>query len=405
MMQSAQLGKRNDVSLLRTLHRSRFRGILVQAQMGPTPVIIGEISFEQAVQASLVDHDDMVQAFAPDGTDQPFDARYLQEENRVLLQQLGGRPRRFTDTQRSRLARKAKLVGRRRLGQIPTLVTPDTLLRWFRVLIAKNWTFARTNSLGRPTVDPRLEKLVLKLIQENPTWGSNRIVGALDDLGYTLSDSTVDNIRHRNGFDPAPVRGKNSTWRRFLQAHWESLVAADFFTTEVLSWNGLVTFYTLFVIDLRSRSVHVCGTTVSPNAEWMRQGARQLVDAVDGFALGKTHLIIDRDRKYGDGFREILESAGVKIVLCPPRVPQRNAYAERFVRSIKGGCLSRLVFLSEGHLRKTISIFIDHYRHRRNHQGIENKLIEPPASLAEVGRIRYQKELGGMLNYYYREAA
>jgi transposase InsO family protein len=161
----------------------------------------------------------------------------------------------------------------------------------------------------------------------------------------------------------------------------------------------------LFVIDLRSRSVHVCGTTVSPNAEWMRQGARQLVDAVDGFALGKTHLIIDRDRKYGDGFREILESAGVKIVLCPPRVPQRNAYAERFVRSIKGGCLSRLVFLSEGHLRKTISIFIDHYRHRRNHQGIENKLIEPPASLAEVGRIRYQKELGGMLNYYYREAA
>lgn len=330
---------------------------------------------------------------------------YLQEENRVLLEQLGGKPRRFTNAQRIRLARKAKLVGRRRLGQLATVVTPDTLLRWFRALIAKKWTFARTNPVGRPPVDPELEKLVIKLIQENPTWGSNRIVGALDNLGLKVSDSTVDNVRRRNGFDPAPVRGKNSTWHRFLQAHWETLIAADFFTTEVLGWKGLVTFYTLFVIDLRSRSVHLCGTTISPDAQWMRQVARQLVDAADGFALRKTHLIIDRDTKYAEGFRELLESAGVEIVLCPPRVPQCNAYAERFVRSIKEECLDRLVFLSEGHLRKTISIFMGHYRLRRNHQGIENKLIEPPASLHKAGRIRCQKELGGMLNYYYREAA
>ena len=323
----------------------------------------------------------------------------------MLLEQLGGKPRRFTDAQRVRVARKAKLVGRRRLGQITTLVTPDTLLRWFRALVAKKWTFARTNPVGRPPVDPELEKLVIKLITENPTWGSNRIVGALDNLGFKLSDSTVDNIRHRNGFDPAPLRSKNSTWHQFLQAHWESLIAADFFTTEVLGWKGLVTFYTLFVIDLRSRCVQVCGTTVSPNAQWMSQVARQLVDATNGFALGKTHLIIDRDTKYAEGFRELLESAGVKIVLCPPRVPQCNAYAERFVRSIKQECLSRLVFFSEGHLRKTISIFIGHYGHRRNHQGIENKLIEPQVSLPKVGRIRCQKELGGMLNYYYREAA
>ena len=134
-----------------------------------------------------------------------------------------------------------------------------------------------------------------------------------------------------------------------------------------MSWNGLVTFYTLFVIDLRSRSVQVCRTTVSPNAAWMRQVARQLVNAVDGFALGKTHLIIDRDTKYVEDFRHVLESAGVKIVLCPPRVPQCNAYAERFVRSIKEECLSRLIFLSEQHLLTTISTFADYYRHRRNH--------------------------------------
>ena len=141
---------------------------------------------------------------------------YLQEENRVLLEQLGGKPKRFTDAQRIRLARKAELVGRRGLGQLATIVTPETLLRWFRALVAKKWTFAKTNPVGRPPVDLELEKLVIKFIQENPTWGSNRIVGALDNLGFKVSDSTFDNIRHRNGFDPAPVRGKNTSWHRFL---------------------------------------------------------------------------------------------------------------------------------------------------------------------------------------------
>ena len=237
---------------------------------------------------------------------------YLQEENLILLEQLGGKPKRFTDSQRARLARKAKVLGRIRLCRMATLVTPDTLLRWFRHLVAKKWTFAKPNPLGRPPVHSALEKLVDKLVQDNPTWGSNRIVGALGNLGYTASDSTIDNIRRRNGLDPAPIWGKNPSWHRFLKAHWETLVAADFFTTEVLSWTGLTTYYTLFVIDLRSRAVHVCGTTVSPNAEWMKAAARQLVDVMDGFALGKTHLIIDRDTKYCEGFRPILESAGVK---------------------------------------------------------------------------------------------
>lgn len=330
---------------------------------------------------------------------------YLQEENRILLEQLGGKPKRFNDSQRIRLARKAKLVGRRRLGKLATLVTPDTLLRWFRVLVAKKWTFARTTPVGRPPVNTELEQLVVKLLQENPTWGSKRIVGALDNLGFKLSDSTIDNIRFRNGLDPAPLRGQSTSWRQFLQAHWETLIAADFFTTEVLSWNGLVTYYTLFVIELRSRAVHLCGTTVSPNAEWMRQVARQLVDSVQGFARGQTHLIIDRDTKYVDAFRHTLASAGVKIVLCPPRVPQCNAYAERFVRSIKEECLSRLVFLSQQHLHTTLSTFADYYRQRRNHQGIQNKLIEPPTSFPKAGPIRCRNELGGLLNYYYREVA
>src|ERR1035438_3724492 len=330
---------------------------------------------------------------------------YRQEENRILLEQLGGKPKRFTDAQRIRLARKAKPVGRRRLGKLATLVTPDTLLRWFRVLIAKKWTFARTKPVGRPSVEAELEKLVITLLQENPTWGSKHIVGALANLRFKMNDSTVDNILHRNGLDPAPLRGQSTSWHPFLQAHWETLLAADFFTTEVLSWNGLVTYYTLFVIELRSRAVHVCGTTVSPNAQWMSQVARQLVDSAQGFALGKTHLIIDRDTKYVDDFRHTLESAGVKILLCPPHAPQCNAFAERFVRSIKEECLSRLIFLSQQHLWTAISTFVNYYRQRRNHQGIENKLIEPPTSLPDVGHIHCRKELGGMLNYYYRAAA
>src|ERR1017187_8673781 len=182
---------------------------------------------------------------------------YLQEENRVLLEQLGCKPKRFTDVQRIGQARKAKLVGRRRLERLATLVTPDTLLRWIRVLVAKKWTFPRTNPLGRPPVDAALEKLVVKLLQENPTWDSKRIVGALANLGFKVSDSTVDNIRQRNGLDPAPLRGKSTSWQRFLQSHWETSIAADFFKTEVLCWIGLVTYYTLFAIELQSRTVHV----------------------------------------------------------------------------------------------------------------------------------------------------
>jgi hypothetical protein len=134
---------------------------------------------------------------------------YLQEENRVLLEQLDGKPKRFTESQRLRLSRKAKVVGRTRLRQLKSIVTPDTLLRWFRILVAKKWTFAMSHPLGRPPVAQDLEKLVVKLIQDNPSWGSNRIVGALDNLGYTLSDSTIDNIRRRKGLDGAPVRCKN----------------------------------------------------------------------------------------------------------------------------------------------------------------------------------------------------
>jgi hypothetical protein len=205
----------------------------------------------------------------------------------------------------------------------------------------------------------------------------------LSNLGIKVSDTTVDNIRKRNGIPPAPEREKKGDWNKFLTAHLEGLIAADFFSTEVLCRSGLVTYYTLFVIELRSRIVHVCGSTTNPNGEWMAQIARNLTGFDDGFATGKSHLIIDRDKKF---------------------TPKCNAYAERFVKSIIFECLNELILLGRRHLEVTTRIYIEFYNKRRNHQGVENKLLTP-REFSEKGTIECQSDLGGMLNYYYWKAA
>jgi transposase InsO family protein len=329
---------------------------------------------------------------------------YLSEERQILIEQLGGRPKAFNNSQRIRLARKAKKLGRRALFAISPIVTPDTLLRWYRNLVAAKWTFKSGRKKGRPRVDQEVEKLVLRMLQENPQWGSDRIVGALANLGIQITDTTVDNIRKRNGFEPAPLRKLKTNWDTFLKAHWEGLLAADFFTTEVLCLTGMVRFYTLFVIDLSTRHVTICGTSVSPDGQWMKHVARCLTDAFDGICLGKTHLIIDRDTKFTEAFKQLLKNFGVDPVLCPVRAPKCNAYAERFVRSIKYECLNRIIPLGEGHLELAIRNYIEHYNAERNHQGIENQLIKPEI-LSREGDIISKKRLGGLLKYYYREAA
>ena len=197
-------------------------------------------------------------------------------------------------------------------------------------------------------MDPEVEQLVLKMLEENPLWGSDRIVGSLANLGIYISDTTVDNIRKQHGLKPAPLR--KTSWKTFLKAHWEGLLAVDFFTSEVLCLGGMVRLYTLFVIDLSTRYVWICGTTVAPDAEWMKRVARGLTDALDGICLGKTHLIIDRDAKYTEGFKQLLRDFGVEPVICPVRAPKCNAFAERFVRSIKDECLNRIIPLGERHL-------------------------------------------------------
>ena len=183
---------------------------------------------------------------------------YLIEENRVLKDQLEGQRFRFTDQQRIRLAVKAKVVGRRALVKLETLVTPDTLLAWHRVLIAKKWTYAR-KGLGRPRVSQEITDLVLRMARENVSWGYDRIQGALGNLGHTISPNTVKNILKRHGIDPAPERKKHTSWAAFLKAHWDVMAATDFFTVEVWTPRGLVTQFVLFVIHLSTRYVHIAG--------------------------------------------------------------------------------------------------------------------------------------------------
>jgi transposase InsO family protein len=299
---------------------------------------------------------------------------YLVEENRVLKEQLKGRRLRLTDDQRRRLAAKGRRLGRRVLRQVATIVTPDTILRWHRLLIARKWTF-EPKTPGRPGIMKNLSALIVRMATENPGWGYTRIQGALKNLGHGVARSTVAKVLTTNGIPPAPDRP--SSWRTFLRAHWGAIAGADFFTSEVWTPRGLVTYYTRFVLDLRSRRVHVAGSTPTPDAWFMAQAARRLTDAVDGFLAGHRILSCDRDGKWTHGFRRIVEGSGIRVVLTPVQAPNANAYAERFVRSIREECLDHLILFGERRLLRTLDEFVAHYHRERNHQGLGNELITP----------------------------
>ena len=324
---------------------------------------------------------------------------YLVEENRVLKEQLGSRRVRLNDDQRRRLAAKAKGLGRQTLDRIATIVTPDTLMRWYRRLIALQWTYE--GKAGRPGVIQEIRRLIVLMAGENSGWGYRRIQGALKNLGHRVARSTMAKVLKENGIHPAP--GRHCSWKTFLKAHWGQVARMDFFTTEVWTVRGLVTYYVLFVIDLKSRMVHFAGATPNPDESFMAQVARNLTDVVDGFLRGHQLLILDRDTKFTAQFKRILKDAGVRVVEIPYQAANCNAHAERFVLSIKSECLGRLILFGERHLQRAIRQYLEHYRRERNHQGIGNELIES-ADLAGVGDVRCRERLGGLLNYYHRAA-
>ena len=340
---------------------------------------------------------------------------YLREENRVLREQLGGRRLRLNDDQRRRLAVKAKGLGRKLLAELATIVTPETLLAWHRRLIAKKYDGSDRRGPGRPRRGAEIEALVIRMAEENRSWGYRRIEGALSNLGHEIARSTIADILQRHGIEPAPERSRKTSWKEFLTRHWELIVAADFLTVEVWTRRGLQRFIVLFFIDLSTRKVEIAGIAAKANGFWMSQIARSLTDAVDiarsltdavdGILNGKRYLIHDRDPLFTAEFLDMIADVGVKAVKLPPRSPNLNAYAERFVRTIKESCLEQMILFGEQSLRTAIQNFVAHYHTERNHEGLANRLIYPePGHIGNTGEIQRRQRLGGMLNYYYRAA-
>ena len=326
------------------------------------------------------------------------------EENRTLHELLGQNRPRLNDHQRRRLAVKANPISRKVLQNICSLVTPDTLRRWHRKLVARKYDSSRRRGPGRPPVMRTIKELIVRMARENQGWGYTRIKGALDNLGHEVGRSTILRILREHGIDPAPERCRRTSWKAFLKAHWEGLAAADLFTVEAWTLMGLVRFHVFFVMEVARRRVHIAGISAHPHGAWMEQLARNLTDPIDGFLSRCKTLLHDRDSLFTRRFDFILCSAGVKPIPLPVRSPNLNAYAERFVKSVRTEVLDKMIFLGEEHLQRTLSSYLAHYHRERNHQALENKLIESD-NLPTGGRICRRQRLGGMLNYYYREAA
>jgi len=326
---------------------------------------------------------------------------YLMEENRALREQLRARRVRLRDDQRRRLAAKGQRLGRPVLRQVARIVTPDTILRWYRRLIAQKWT-SQCRRPGRPGVIKEIAALIVRMATENPTWGYSRIQGALKNLDRRVARSTIARVLKEQGIPPVP--GRPTSWRTFLRANWGKIAAADFFTTEVWTARGLVTYYTLFVLDLCTRRVHVAGSTPHPDEAFMAQAARRLTDEVDGFLVGHRALICDRDSKWTGRFGRLIEGAGIRIVQTPIQAPNANAYAERFVRSIREECTDRVILFGERRLRHFVAEFLAHYHRERNHQGLGNELIAPQVAHRGGPHLYCRERLGGLLRYYHHAA-
>lgn len=332
---------------------------------------------------------------------------YLHAENEILKEQFekkGGKLD-LSNTQRRKLAKKGKKLGRKGLFQYASIVTPDTLLRWHRKFVALKYTAKRRIKTDRQQEMEVVKELCLKFADENPSWGYGRIQGALANLGYEVCDTTVGNILRAAGIPPAEDRMKKSTWKQFVRSHMATMCVADFLTTEVWTMRGLVRYHTLFVMNLAKRKVQIAQISCQMNGQVMAQVARNLTDSEDGFLDGMKYFVCDRDTLFTNEFCQTLEASGVKVIKTRVATPEQNGYAERFVKSLKEECLDRMIFFGECSLRKAINEYVEHYHHERNHQGLDNLIPFPYAGKTKgrSGSVVKFERLGGLLNYYHRE--
>jgi len=323
----------------------------------------------------------------------------LRHEIAVLRRQIA-RPR-FRPADRWFLAAASRLVPRARWSLF--LVTPSTLLRWHRRIVAKHWTYARRP--GRRPIAKERRALIIRFARENPRWGYQRIVGELKGLGIVVSATTVKKILREQQLGPAGTR-KGPSWREFLRAQAKSIIAVDFFTVDTV-W--LQRLYVLFFIEVGSRRVHLAGCTAHPDAEWVIPQARQVAWAFAERPEPIRFLIRDHDRKFTDGFDAVFKAEHVRIVRTPIQAPEANGIAERFVRTVRSECLDWLLILNARHLGRALTVFIDHYNGWRPHRRLglappNGRTAAAPWTGTQPIPVKRRDRLGGLLHEYERAA-
>ena len=333
---------------------------------------------------------------------------YLREQVRVLVEHQEKQNKRIilTNSQRMRVAAKAKRLSRKMLEQCTELFTADTVMRWYHKLIAEKYDgSSNRGKVGRPQITPEVVALVIKFKEENPRWGFQKITAQIEYLGFKISKTSVKNILIENGYDPEPDLTVRSTWHEFLKSHWDVMAACDFFTIELLVGTKLIRCTVFFVIEFSARKVFFAPIKLQPDGKYMNQVARILTDCEDGFLKGKRFLIHDRDPLYrSEGFYEILQSSGIEPIKLPAKSPDLNSIAERFVKTVKYECLNYLILSSVQQLEYTLNHFQQYYHHERIHQSL-GRIIEPKHKTDEASEIVCIERLGGLLKSYHRLAA
>jgi putative transposase len=324
----------------------------------------------------------------------------LRQQLTVLRRQLP-RPR-LEPADRALLAAVSRVLPRDRWSCF--LVKPETLRRWHRRLVAGAWTYPHRGH-GRPTLDDGVRQLIIRLANENPRWGYQRLKGELLRLGVRVSATAIRSTLRRHGLDPAPRR-TTTTWRKFLRQQAAGIVACDFFTVDTV-W--LRRLYVLFFIELDTRRVHLAGVTANPDGGWVAQQARNLLLALEERGRRVRFLLRDRDAKFCRAFGDVFRAEGTEVLLTPVQAPNANAHAERWIRTVRAECLDWLLIVGRGHLDRVLRVYVAHYNRHRPHRALELQPPDPSAHIttlteARPSQVHRHDLLGGLLHEYRRAA-
>jgi putative transposase len=342
----------------------------------------------------------LVRSSCRDELDKDIELMVLRHEVRILERQVHGRMR-YRPVDRAILAALSRLLPRS--GWRSFLVTPETLLRWHRELSKRKWRRWRHRGPGRPPLPDGIVELILRLGRENRSWGRVRTQGELRGIGIRVSATSIRRILRRNGLGPAPRRGP--TWAEFFRSQAKGILATDFFTVDTATFRQ---FHMLFVIEIHSRAVHILGVTEHPTAVFVTQVARNLVGDLAERGRSFRFLIRDRDAKFTASFDEVFTSESIEVIKTPVRSPRANAYAERWVRTVRSECLDRTLIVGRRHLEQVLADYVRHYNGHRPHRGLGLAVPTHPENSNDdtaAGHLVRCDVLGGLIHEYERVAA